>query len=529
MRLPHPHRRPRSRAPSDPRHRARYHPPVPPLLRLWFATCLGVLTLSGCAGRNERTAKPGQGRPGVHELSGHASYEAHHRTRWKRMVPRESKIPDGHSPIAGLKVCLYRQKGSHDLRMHSRIMDDERVGCVMTDPTGGYRFEIPLNDCPRHGDCSRRYYVATDLCTWREGKPQACVAANTNQGKTVGATNWKEDAEWRKFMWSNTYRFSLTDRKSHLLSWNLSCPREAGNGREDVECPREPKHGYFDRAHSNLGYNDESLHAFVAGAGPSNRFGSMVPDAKNSFNANSGGCASNDLSRQRRRECRDAMRIVVRKLRRIGMDPRVCDRKDESVNRTASRRTICIGSPYNAFIIVHELGHVVHLRWMNYKGGINGGGKVNWKNGTPEKAQVGEGWANFFSAAVWYDPAARAPSFDSQNIERIGGLECPASGNAPGEGPSSAFFWDLFDPASVSEPEDSVQIDMRTLIETWSLFPGKDGSDRRDRTKGECNPHGRNLWDYRYYLMKHPSHPREVAPLMHHNCVGGQVRTTTCR
>jgi hypothetical protein len=96
---------------------------------------------------------------------------------------------------------------------------------------------------------------------------------------------------------------------------------------------------------------------------------------------------------------------------------------------------------------------------------------------------------------------------------------------------AAQFFWDLYDPQNPSEPEDTVQLDFWAILQVWSLFRGKrDGFEKRDRTPGECAPHGRNIKDYLHYYRNFPN--RELPPaddLVRHNCLSQHVDTIQCR
>ncbi len=212
---------------------------------------------------------------------------------------------------------------------------------------------------------------------------------------------------------------------------------------------------------------------------------------------------------------------------------RVCGKRSRSrtPNSAFAMRLVCIGHPYNPFAPTHEMGHIVHLRWLNYQGPPNGG-KVTWRQGLAQKSHTGEGWADFFATASWWPRDAKGPRASGWQMEDSKVLEktCRRGGEPIGEWGAAHFFWDLWDLPNPAEPNDDVSVGLYTMLKVWSLFEGKQqGSERRNRSKAECDPHGRNLKDYVHYWMQMPGeHLADPRPLLLLNCQEGAIDGTRC-
>lgn len=510
-----------------------------PNFGLTLALALALLLgMAGCAGRRASAAstpadsagtKTASGQP-PHVLRGKINFEAEYDLQGKGH-PAQSSIPVGTAPVKRLRVCLYEQVGRQDFDVDGHAGDDIQLGCRDTGRDGSFEFRVSKSTCPRIGRaCEKRLYLVTALCAWRKGVAQACVTANTKQGKTDRGTSWSRPTEYRKFIWSRTYRLALNLRTSNLISWNLSCPQDSGEGRPHLACDRPSRGGRFDHRNSNYGFNAESLHAYVSTAEAIDKFGSFIPTSKMTLAKPGRHCGGPKDTTKKSWQCQDAMRIVIRKMRRMGMaHDRHCG-KGKWDNFFLPLRSLCIGNPMRPYSAPHEIGHLVHARWMNYRGGMNGG-PVGWRKGEYQKSQVGEGWANFFATATWFEPDANNPVVNGHAQETASSLRglCKASG-PQGELPASQFFWDLYDAPKPSEPEDQVQLDLWTMLKVWSLFAGKsDGIERKNRTRGECDPHGRNIKDYLYYYRRFPGRKLpDPGALLELNCMSGHIDGVAC-
>ncbi len=497
---------------------------------LWLV--LGCFASLGCAGRGRGDpARLSGGARGHHELQGDLFFEAGYELPGSSRIPPESQIPSGLTPLARVRVCLFEQHGANDFGLAGELRNDRQIGCRTTDSAGHFRFRIPKLDCPRVGDCSRKFYYVTDLCVWSEDKPQACVTVNTRQDDPVRSSSWTERFEYRKFIWSHVDRVSLTDRTSTYLAWNLSCPNESGYGRTQPTCNRPTRGGYFDRAHSNYGYNKEALHVLGAASQVVKVWKNLIPDRANTNGPGGRWCGDPKDRHERAFECQDAVRLVLMKSRRLGMRyGRHCGRSKWG-NYFLPWRSACIGEPLQPYATPHEIGHVVHARFMNYRGAMNAD-DVGWTSGTAQKSQVGEGWADFFATATWFAPDAKAPTVSGHAMERRSSLRSACRRTGPvGELHAAQFFWDLYDEASPAEPNDRVSVTLDMFLRVWSMFNGRrDGFDQRDRTAGECNPHGRNVHDFMYYWRRLGGVGLpDATPLLEWNCVDKHEIGTSCR
>lgn len=502
-----------------------------------YALGLALLALTACAGKNKASAAPeGRQRNIIlkpHVVRVNVDFEADYRVFGKKAIPTGAEIPSGKSPVRRTRVCLYEARGRNDFAARAHETDDRRLACKDTPDSGKLEFALSTDKCRKGMLCRKRLYLVTDMCVYHRGKAEVCVTANTQQGKRIAQQPWTRWAEFRKYMWSETYDVSLVDRTSTLITWNLSCPSERGEGRDGFRCRRTQPEGRWGRANSNYGYNKDAVHALQSGAQAIRRFGSLIPSGRNTKNPGGKYCGRKGDPTKKNFQCQDAMRLVLSDLRKVMMagDKR-CERWRKASDRSLATREACLANPMNPFIVVHEMGHLAHIRWMNYRGAINAG-KVGWDSGTAQRSQVGEGWANFFAAAAWYPPEATAPTFNSRNIEDSSDAQLMSTctgGKPVGEGRASQFFWDLYDAPNPAEPADKVQVDMLTLLKVWSMFRGNnDDTNRSDNTKGECGPHGRNVHDFLHYYLRYSSgvlpDPRALLPL---NCVAGQLDGTKC-
>lgn len=504
------------------------------LLAVFMVAALGLV--AGCAPRTSQTSAQGPEAPAsdtspllVHgNISFHAAF-----TRSGRVVAgTESAAQPGHQGLSMLRVCLVRAFGVKDFRFKGMLGDDVVVGCSATDAAGNYGIAVDQTRCPKAG-CDGRYYLVTDLCSIAAGHAQTCVALNAKLGPRFRKQPWDKPAQWRKFIWSDTFNLSSV-HSSHTVSWNLSCPSESGVGIPLLQCgPRsiEPP-GRFYGTNSNFGFNQEAIHAAQAGGLVVRRLGDLRPNSKTTLQPKGYHCGgSKDRLSDKKWFCQDAIRIVISDATRAGnRKERPC--RLETRHYFTNPRTVCTVSPDNPSIVIHEIGHILHVRFMNYRGGVNAATTpTKWADGTAQKTQTSEGWANFFAAAVLFDRHAENPDFNGQNIERNDDRRLSGSCTATtmrGEGRTSQFFWDLYDPPSDDEPWDNISVDLRTLLEVWSLFPGKHGKYAKNRTKGECDPHGRNVWDFAHYFSRHPDDLGDLRPIQNNNCVDRQLRSMSC-
>jgi hypothetical protein len=458
-------------------------------------------------------------------LAGKVTFHADYRLPDDRGRPHESEIPAGLTRVRKLRVCLYEQHGRNDFEAQASASDDTQLSCRDTDEDGNYAFRIPKPKCSPGIDCAREYYLVTRFCAWGGGTPQVCVTANTRQSKQVRDEPLSQWIEYRKLMWSRSYRLAWTDRGSDLVSWNLSCPNKNGVGRATVACSVAGRGGSADRRNSNYGHNKESVHVFYSASQVLDRFGSFIPTETNTHMQGGTHCGGPLDDTNKNWQCQDAVRAIVRDMQTRRMEGKpfcASRRKAKHPNWYEPQRFLCIGGAFQPYAVPHELGHMVHVRWMAYRGGMNGKGPISWLNGTWQKGQTGEGWANFVATATWFSPEARNPLVSNWPMEdrRIARQTC-LEGMSIGEMNVAQFFWDLYDAFDPSEPEDEVQLDLDTLLSVWSLFRGqRTKTEQRDHSPGECNPHGRNIKDYLYYYDRMPGKQLpDAGALIRHNCL----------
>lgn len=505
-------------------------------MKLLAASALVVLTAAGgCAGRAATRAQGSARGPEStpHVLRIKTEFEAEYRVFGRTAIPPGAEVPLGRSPVRRTRICAYERRGRNDFAADAHEINDRRLGCGSTDDDGLLEIPLARDKCREGLLCHRRVYLITDLCVMHHGDPQVCVVANTDQGGRMAATPWTKHAEFRKFMWSETYDVSLMDRTSTLITWNMSCPGERGEGRDGFRCDRPEREGRWGRANSNIGFNKDAVHALQAGAQAVRKFGRLAPRASTTSGPGGMVCGGKGDRHKKASQCQDAIRLVIDEMRRVLMDgDKRCARRRKAKDRAASIRTACLAHPMNPFIVVHEMGHLAHIRWMSYRGPINAG-KVDWSSGADQRSQVGEGWADFYAAAAWYAPDAEQPTFNSRNVENASDSllwsTCQA-GKPLGEGRASQFFWDLYDAPSDTEPGDRIQLPVATMLQVWSMFRGGNASDDHgDHTKGECGPHGRNVFDFLHYYRQYQGgrlpDPAGLLPL---NCMSGQLNGVRC-
>ncbi len=490
-----------------------------------FAAVLLLIAPLGCAARNQAGPR-GKAAAPTHRVSGRVSFEAdHYRLTSGKDPPRNSLVPSGHSQVRLLRVCLVEQRGTRDLQRWNRLEDDKIVGCTATDANGDYEIALSMNECPRRGDCWARYYLATDLCVWSDERPQVCIAADTDMGKPIAGPNWSRDLPWRKWMWSSTYTISLRDRTSTILSWNLSCSDDDGEGRKEIRCDKRTRPGRMGRGNSNMGFTVEAIHANQAAAAVVARFGSLAPNRENT--GRSDFCGGPGDRNKKHAICQDAIRVIIRRMKQLDMPSRVCGRNPRKKPHDASpnARQVCVLNPQNPYVVAHEIGHVLHRRWLGVERNIidREAEAPGWRKGTAQKNNVTEGWADFVAAATFHDPGDQAAIFDGAGMEPK--MTCSGSAQL-GEGGPAKFFWDLYDAANGNEPSDQVSVSAADILAVWAKFPGDGERSTQDRTVGECDPHGRNIYDYLYHWTKAglPSAEALLAP----NCVDGSVATVQC-
>jgi hypothetical protein len=461
-----------------------------------------------------------------HVVRGRVTFEARYSV-FGRAPPADSGIPVGSAGVPLLRVCLYERAGRQDPKRDATIVDDEQLGCRDTGPDGSFEFRVPAARCRPGADCSRRVYFLTSLCAWASGIPQACVAANTVQGEAVRGAGFATAADHRKLLWSRVYALEPEHRTSTLLNWNLTCPTQSGEGIREVRCEGRRRWGRFDRAGSNYGFDDAAVHAYVAAARVVSVHGSLVPSPE-TVARSARACGSTGDPARDAWQCRDAVRVILRDLRRPFWEGKRHCGRSEWENFYLPMRSVCIGDPYHPFAVPHELGHLVHARWMGYWGPMNGG-PVGWRSGAAQKSQVGEGWADFFAAATWFSPEARHPNVSGFDQESSRAVAC-SNGVAQGELAAAHFFWDLWDVADPAEPADQVQVDMRTLLRVWSAFGGSaTREERRDRARGECRPDGRNVADFLYHWERHTPALPDARALVELDCLESHAPGLGCR
>lgn len=503
-----------------------------PTLRFALVMLLAWLGLTACAGRGAKVRPTQTASDAVpHLIKGRITFEASYglgRNGDKPLDPA-SLVPDGHTGLPALRVCAVRQVGWNDLVTERSLVDDEIVGCAITDPTGRFELRASTGSCPKRGDCTRTIYLATDLCAWANGRAEACVTTNASFGPALEIADWRARREYRKLLWSRPTAITLRGAQPSLWSWNLSCPTEHGVGESDVSCERPQRWGKNHRAGSNVGKNVEAVHLYHAMAKTVEAVGTLLPTPNNS-DADDGRLCGRDGSRLKRRQCNEPVRVVLRELRNpLWRAERACERmwkvrKVGGLDFYLSLRTVCMGTIRDPFVVSHELGHALQARWLDISAGLTEKAPVKWREAENEKAAVAEGFANFVAAMTWYPRNARDPKFIHGRLEVPRPARCTVA--PAGEGPITGFFWDLWDDARPDEPDDQVREDFATIVKIWSRFPGGDrGSGEHGAV--ECGPDGRNLLDYAHHWERKGKLPR-LTPLLEGHCLHLQERRYMC-
>lgn len=196
-----------------------------------------------------------------------------------------------------------------------------------------------------------------------------------------------------------------------------------------------------------------------------------------------------------------------------GVDARCADRS-EALDLNGERREACIegAALANPFVVLHEIGHLLHARWIDSPGKYGGGLEcVNPTDGDGDEIRrTNEGFADFYAAAMWFDagdPGAfwgrRDRLLEDHEGEWVSAIACPARG---GERREAQFFWDLYDLGEdqVGDAVDRSALSVAEALAVWSHFTlpcgDGDGEVPANRHASELGCSARNVADFAYHV-----------------------------
>ncbi len=410
----------------------------------------------------------------VHTLQGTVTFLAQY-------MREGGQIPKGDgSVLPHLYLCAFDQRGDANDFTHKEE-NDKRLGCARADEKGNYVLHVqPENP-------QLKLYLVTFLCdeddTGAQSAAEVCVRRDVAEGK--GKT-----PQSRKQIWSQTYGLTITSQ-GVTLGWNLSCPNKSGLGQAKVLCDStgddRPEPAKIGETNSNAAYNREAVHAFRSAIEPIKTYGTMKPSASSTF---ARLCTDE--------KCKDEINIVIAGTAVTGMETYLDDCKDDSgANGSAGYDKVCLTHPMNPFSAVHEMGHNVHRRWMDYSGPLawnaqdEGLDCNGWDDDEDPKCATSEGWANFFASASWFNENMGNPTYNDFDIEDVSALK--SCDDAPfSEGHATQFFWDLWDAGPGGLDDDEINVHFNTLRKVWSAFDDGTGN----RANNESGDDGRNMQDF---------------------------------
>lgn len=178
-------------------------------------------------------------------------------------------------------------------------------------------------------------------------------------------------------------------------------------------------------------------------------------------------------------------------------------------------------------IVGHEMGHIVHRRFMN--AATSGGcpASYDWSDSVGQKCATSEGWADFVSLSSHWAPNSSAPFYRSPFRLAEGDIElgnggysypCVSYDSLPysRRGNVVRFFWDLYDSTSNGSSDSANDDNNRftsTIRNIWLEFP----SGTSNHQASESGTNGRNVKDYVYYDYPYDFYSEEIS-----NCLGDQ-------
>jgi hypothetical protein len=499
-----------------------------------------VLALAGCASEPPEVA-------GV--LRGYLTFEADYQdidpvppASWgpPPLALTEGLIPNGTAPLPLLWLCAYElvcescdedpSEGVDARPDNGSQSDDHLLGCTLADTDGSYELEI-LNNPPNKRPVD--LYLVTWFCNG-PNEPIAvpnspatyartadfCVSQNLKKGVAPASGDWPggpaEDRARTKYLWSRTYRGSEVWDQETVIAWNLSCPQEDGLDREEgIACVGQTQgweqatceDGGFigcldgpNADNSNTSWNKEAVHGFRALAqSPVYR-----PSADNTVEDASLWDGTDS----------DWIRVYIKEADMGDPDNRIADcpsscasngSQDGGTDWLALRQS-SLASPTAP---VHELGHLIHGRWLNAHIADDCRQPSGWGAGAgaDEQARVNEGFADFWATAAWFPRDHHAPVFTTRRRWEMEDATSPQLSPCPatdGKGREAQFFWDLYDVEGEQPGDEAASFELEDFLRTWSRFSASGVPENRASCDGlgECGVlcQGRNINDFLYHL-----------------------------
>lgn len=483
-----------------------------------------------------------------------AEYPSHHSAF--------GQVPTGRTAVPYLRVCAWRLAGDRvdfETTDHpARYGDDTQIGCTRTDVDGSYS----ITGTASAGAVRSRIYLATSLCddayAGSRSAADVCVRVNAPEGNESAPDNLK-------IIWSRVQTLDhLSSMQSFPLSWNLSCPDRDGLGLPSVSCDGNelepdgwanqcPCTGYGGEDHcptactsgncgdtnSRTGCNKEAVHAFRAAIEPYKTWGSNKPNDGSTFAKSKTGFSSRFCDED---SCQDEANFH---LARVLTTP-VTTKSGQPCDPAASNNgamdfdDICIVTPMNPFRVVHELGHVIDMRWRWDDAG-HGCAGADFDESVCERTAMREGFANFTATAAWFNAGDANPRYcgdtscqemeSASALTSCGSIECS-------EGRMSQFFWDLRDEANDSGHEDDAERwTYQQIRNVLSAFPyGTSDTETRegrvdldgDKAWDSGYAVGANAWDYSYHWSRKRGVSSGYCDVMKISCADQQEKCSSC-
>ena len=460
------------------------------------------------------------------------------------------EVPTGRSGLPFLRICAFdRDKGDDygvDFKYTDYALDDgndDYLGCTRADADGNYELDIVWDDSDEEAP---DIYPQTKLCDGdytghgSSSPAEICVRLNAEEGSESRPENLK-------VIWSRVAQ-DVDVSKDIQLSWNLSCPNDAGLGLASVSCAAVTPDNWDDPAdewcacdaskawktcvnnvdcttgtcsdtNSRTGCNKEAVHAYRAAIEPQLTFDSNRPSKGNTFQQGGYACeySSND-SFCDDAECQDEIQVHLARLQDVDLSGR-CDPTTVH-NGAKDFDQTCIITPLNPFRVVHEQGHVVDMRWKCDKTG---------HDGKEDRKKTREGFANFYSVSSWFSASDTDPQYCAdKSCWDVEAGSCPG-----GEKDVTRFLWDLHDDVAADTESDTVSYSakkVRNLLSAfWSETTGSAGDPlyaaggSREVDEGAYGSNGANILDYVFWWDEQHGTTEAFCEVLLDTCVDGQT------
>jgi len=189
-----------------------------------------------------------------------------------------------------------------------------------------------------------------------------------------------------------------------------------------------------------------------------------------------------------------------------------CSNNDSSAVINSDVMCIYQGEDVLADGVAHELGHIANWRYIGVAYNTDCPNYHGWALPTTEKCATSEGWADFYSAVVYFTNSATSPRTQGWSIEGDttagnSGLNfCVATLNTYNyqiEGNVARFLWDEFDTTDLGSIEaglDTHSYSYSQLRNVWVDFLDNCISNR---CALESDSDGVNLFDYEFAAMSY--------------------------